>query len=218
MHTQARGGAAAIDAIVAEAADIQIVENGSVVDGRYLCSKAPAFRIDIFDGGKHVFCEGLDSSGPWIWREKKSAPEQGVPDARRTGIQGIEFNLYGLHAFPRLGNRLSFEGRERIENVDYYVIGIEMQGSYQTFLYIDPESWLIARRRDFRAPHPDIDATKKFIENQYSDYRPVAGVQTAYLSHQVNLATDQITQVTIVKSIKYNPILDAKMLSRSYKA
>ncbi len=149
-HTKARGGRAALDAIGAEYVDQDITENGSTVNAHYLCDKQPAFRIDIYDKGKHTFCEGLDAKGPWIWRQADAAARDGVADGAKSAIQGIQFNLYGLHAFPGLGNRLSLEGRQTIAGTSYYVIGVNMRGSYQTYLYLDPQSFLVMRRRDDR--------------------------------------------------------------------
>ena len=138
-HTKARGGRAALDAINAEYVDQDITENASTVNAHYLCDKQPAFRIDIYDKGKHTFCEGLDAKGPWIWPQAQPAARDGVADGAKSAIQGIQFNLYGLHAFPGLGNRLSLEGRQTIAGTNYYVIGVNMRGSYQTYLYLDPE-------------------------------------------------------------------------------
>lgn len=216
-HTAARGGAAAIDAIHSQSSDVQIVEGGSVITGHYVCSKAPEFRIDIFDHGKHVFCEGLDAQGPWIWPSSEPAPKPDIPDARRTAIQGIEFNLYGLHAFRALGNSMELAGREMLGGIDHYVIRVNLKDSYPTFLYIDPETWMIVRRRDFRAAHPAVDDTKKHLEKQYSDFRPVNGVQTAFLEHQVALATGKITQVSIVDRMEYNPTLGPQTFYRLRK-
>ena len=217
-HTKARGGAAALDVVQSEAVDLEIVEKGQVISAQYRCNKSPAFRIDIFDHGKHLFCEGLDRDGPWIWPGDAPKARQGVPDARRTGIEGVEFNLYGLHAFPALGNRLALDGREALGGVNYYVLRVDLKDSYQTFLYLDPETWMIARRRDFRASHPDVNPVKQKLETQYSDFRAVDGVVTAFLQHQVELDSGRITQVTIVDRLSYNPKLDAKIFNRSYKA
>lgn len=215
-HSAARGGARALDAINSQAVDLQIVENASVIKGHYVCSKTPAFRIDIFDHDKHVFCEGLDAGGPWIWPSSAPAPTQGVPDAKRTGVEGIEFNLYGLHAFPSLGAKLSLDGREMQGGVHYYVIRVDLKDSYRTFLYIDPQTWMIARRRDFRAAHPDISDTHRYLEKQYSDFRPASGILTAYMEHQVDLASGKITQVSIVDNMAYDTKLDTNVFDRYY--
>jgi hypothetical protein len=216
-HTKARGGRAALDAISGEYVDQDITENGSTVNAHYLCDKQPAFRIDIYDKGKHTFCEGLDAKGPWIWRQADAAARDGVADGARSAIQGIQFNLYGLHAFPGLGNRLSLEGRQTIAGTNYYVIGVNMRGSYQTYLYLDPKSFLVMRRRDDRAPHPDLNAAKKSLETQYFDYRPVSGVMVAHTQHQLDLASGAVTQTITSHKIVYNPLIPPGQLDRSYR-
>ena len=216
-HTRARGGRAALDAIHAEYVDQDITENGKTVNAHYLCDKRPAFRIDIYDGGRHTFCEGLDAKGPWIWPQAQAAARDGVADGAKSAIQGIQFNLYGLHAFPGLGNRLSLEGRQTIAGTDYYVIGVNMRGSYQTYLYLDPKSFLVTRRRDDRAPHPDLNAARKYLETQYFDFRPVSGVTVAFAQHQVDLAGGTVIQTISCHKIAYNPPVPPGQLDRHYR-
>ena len=198
--------------------DLQIVEKGQVVTAQYRCNKQPAFRIDIYDKDRHVFCEGLDAKGPWIRPGDAPSARQGVADAKRTGVEGVEFNLYGLKSFPALGNRLAFDGREVIAGVNYYVLRVDLKDSYQTFLYLDPDSWMIARRRDFRANHPDFNPTKQRLETQYSDFRQVNGIMNAFLQHQVDLADGKITQVQIVDRMVYNAAPDGGVPDRTHKA
>ena len=215
-HTRARGGAAALDSIHAEETEIELTENGSTVEAHYRCTSDLFFRIDIYDKKTHVFCEGLDAQGPWTWPSGKSEPQQGVPDAKRTALEGIEFNLYGLHAFPRRGHQLTVAGRERIALVDYHVIQVDLKDSYQTFLYIDPETWLIGRRRDTRAFHPDVDPTKEHVETQYTDFREVSGVRSAFLQHQVDLGSGEIKQIAAVRKLVYNPEINPAVMTRTY--
>jgi hypothetical protein len=216
-HTKARGGRAALDAIQAEYVDQDITENGSTVNAHYLCDKQPAFRIDIYAKGKHTFCEGLDAKGPWIWPQDQPAARDGVADGAKSAIQGIQFNLYGLHAFPGLGNRLSLEPRQTIAGTNYYVIGVNMRGSYQTYLYLDPDTFLVMRRRDDRAPHPDLNATRKTLETQYFNFRPVSGVMVAYGQRQLDLASGAVTQTITSHKIAYDPLIPAEHLDRSYR-
>jgi len=216
-HTKARGGRAALDAISAQYVDQDITENGSTVNAHYLCDKQPAFRIDIYAKGKHTFCEGLDAKGPWIWPQAQPAARDGVADGAKSAIQGIQFNLYGLHAFPALGNRLSLEPRQTISGTNYHVIGVNMRGSYQTYLYLDPDTFLVMRRRDDRAPHPDLNAARKSLETQYFDYRPVSGVMAAFSQHQVDLASGAVTQTITSHEIVYYPPVPPGHLDRHYR-
>jgi hypothetical protein len=217
-HTKARGGAARLDAVHALSTEVEIMEKGSTLHGRYSCNDSPAWRIDVYAGGRHVFCEGLDQSGPWLWPGGEPSAHDAVADARKTGIQGIEFNLYGLHRFRARGHVLSLDGRELLDGIDYYVIKVVMKDSYETYLYINPVTWMIDRRRDFRAFHPDLDPKKAFAEKRYGTFRAVQGIVSPFSETQVNWRTGGLVNSTIVKSIAYNPRFRPLELTRSYLA
>lgn len=217
-HTSARGGAARLDVVHALSTDVAITEKGSTLQAHYSCNDSPAWRIDVYAQGQHVFCEGLDEAGPWLWPAGDSSAHQAVPDAKKTGIQGIEFNLYGLHRFPQRGHVLSLDGRELLDGVDYYVIKVVMKDSYETYLYISPTTWMIDRRRDFRAFHPDIDPKKAYAEKRYGDFRTVDGIVSPFSENQVNWKTGEEVNSTLVNSIVYNPRFEPGELTRSYRA
>jgi len=217
-HTNARGGAARLDAVHALSSDVEITEKTSRLQAHYSCSDSPAWRIDVYSAGRHVFCEGLDGSGPWLWPAGDGSAHDAVEDARKTGIQGIEFNLYGLHRFQARGHSLSLDGRELLDGVDYYVIKVAMKDSYETYLYINPNTWMIDRRRDFRAFHPDIDPKKAYAEKRYGSFRAVEGIVSPFSEKQINWKTGELVNSTIVKSIVYNPQLHPGELTRGYRA
>ena len=217
-HTIARGGAAKLDAVHALSTDVVISEKGSTLQGHYSCNDSPAWRIDVYDHGHHVFCEGLDGAEPWLWPASDSSAHEAVPDAKKTEIQGIEFNLYGLHRFPARGHVLSLDGRELLDGVDYYVIKVVMKDSYETYLYVNPTTWMIDRRRDFRAFHPDIDPKKVYAEKRYGDFRRFRGIVSPFSEKQVNWKTGEEVNSTAVKSIADNPRFQAGELTRSYHA
>ena len=204
-HTQAVGSEAALARVRGKAVALQIIEKGSVVEAHYRADKSPAFRIDIYDKGKHVFCEGLDAKGPWIWPGDAKEARQGVPEAKMSGLTGIQFNLYGLKQFPALGHGIFADGREAIEGVNYHVLRVALKDAYDTYLYLDPATFLIARRCDFRPNHPDLNPTKEKLETQFNDYRRVGGIKNAFLQHQVELATGKINQVQVVMKMEYDP-------------
>jgi hypothetical protein len=217
-HTRARGGAERLDCVRAVSIYPTITEKGSVLRAHYLCTDAPAWRIDIYADAHHVFSEGLDAAGPWLWPAGDAKPHDAVADARKTGIQGIEFNLYGLHRFPSRGHSLFLEGREAIGGTNYYVVRVHMKDSYETHLYINPRSWMIERRRDFRAFHPDVDPTKVYAEKVYSDFRTVDGIVSPFSEVQRNWKNGQVINTTITDSMTYNPAIEPGELERSYKA
>ena len=208
-------GRSALDGVEGQDVNLTIVENGSPLDAHYRCTSEPSYRIDIFSGGHHVFCEGLDTQGPWLWPSADAAAHDAVPDARRTAIEGIEFNLYGLHRFPERGHQLELLDRETVDGVNYFVVRVIMKDAYETFLYIDPSNWMIGRRRDFRAFHPDIDATRRFTEKRYEDYRPVSGVMTSFREQQIDLVKKAVVNETMVHSLHYMSEFAPGELSRN---
>jgi len=116
-HTAAAGSEAAQSRVRGKRVDLQIIEKGSVVEAHYRANKSPAFRIDIYDKDRHVFCEGLDAKGPWIWPGNAAEARQGVSEAKASGLTGIQFNLYGLKQVPALGHRMFADGCKEIEGV-----------------------------------------------------------------------------------------------------
>jgi hypothetical protein len=216
-HTAARGGATAIDTIHSERAEIAIEEKESRYDALYQCGREPFWRIDVYVRGKHVFCEGLDSDGPWIWPEDQAQAKEAAADAKRTGLQGIEFNLYGLHRFEERGHQLQLMDEESVEGVRYHIVRVEMSDSYETFLYINPQTWLIDRRRDLRAFHPDLDSTKRYIDKKYSDYQSVSGVLTAFKEEQFDLRSGTRVNESTVKAMTYNHLYSVASTSRSFR-
>lgn len=107
---------------------------------------------------------------------------------------GVEYNLIGLHRFTERGHELALEGAETIDGVDYRVIRVTLRDGFTTRLYLDPGSWLVGRRRDVRALHPDHDADERPLETVYTSYGWLCGVRRAPRSVQVDLATGDTVQ------------------------
>ena len=203
-HTAARGGAAALERIRNVATDLDIDEQGATVQGRYRASLDGYMRIDVFVGAQRVFSEGIDKDGPWAWPGDKPAPTPEGGAAEKALRHGIDFNLVGLHRYAARGHRLTLAGEDTLDGVTYPVIQIDMADGFQTFRYIDPKTWLVARGRDVRALHPTADPSQKLLENVYADYRPVDGVQISFASHQADVATGKILQRTRLTRQRHN--------------
>lgn len=194
-HTRARGGAAALDRIRNIVVDLDISEQGATVRASYRATP-DSMRIDVLADGKRVFSEGLDAKGSWEWEGGKPAAADASADGAKALRHGMEFNLFGLHRLAGRGHRLELAGRESVGGVNHYVVRIVMNDGFETFRYIDPQSWMIVRSRDVRALHPDMDPAKKLLENVYEDFRPACGVMTSFRSHQADVTTGQVLQRT----------------------
>lgn len=214
-HTKACGGARAMDAIHSVSVDLDITEQGSTVRANYRATPE-AMRIDIFAGGKRVYSEGLDARGSWDWDGGAPAAKDASPEGAKAIRHGMEFNLFGLHRFAERGHRLELAGREVVAGTDYHVIRVVMNDGFETFRYIDPKSWMVGRSRDVRAIHPDMDPTKKLLENVYEDFRPVDGVMTSFRSHQADVTTGAVLQTTQLLAQRCNPPAEALHLARDW--
>lgn len=209
-HTRARGGTAALDRIESVLTELEIQEQGATLAARYRATRAGLMRIDVALNGQRVFSEGIDAEGAWNWAGGKPAPEPEGVAGEQALRHGIEFNLFGLHAFPARGHRLSLAGEHRIGVVTYPVIRIDMADGFTTYRYLDPETWLIARGRDFRAIHPDVDPGRKWLETLYDDYRPVEGVQSAFAQEQIDAANGRVVQRVRLTGQRFN-LADAEL-------
>ncbi|HEY7161798.1 MAG TPA: hypothetical protein VH815_11090, partial [Acidobacteriota bacterium] len=122
--------------------------------------------------------------------------------------------MFGLHEAESVGSKVSFDGREKLDGVDYYVIKLILKDGFSIYYYINPDNWRIERSRDFKALHPDIDPTKKFFETRYSDFRMQDGVLRSFHSEKFDLKTGEKVQTSLIQSIQTNPKLDPKMFEK----
>ena len=108
--------------------------------------------------------------------------------------------VLGLHEIAQHGHRLELIGDETLDGKLYYVLKLTFSDKFVTYLYMDAASLLIARQRDERALHPDVDPAKKQLENRFEEYRALVGVQQSFSGRQ----TGAILQTTRVTSLRVN--------------
>jgi hypothetical protein len=208
-NSQAIGGRAAIEAIHSIRFDLHIADPDFEVDGMYLAARSGSMRIDITANGKHVYTEALHGSRGWQWKGK-GAPVDESATATAALRHGVELpgHLFGLHELRTRGHRLEFAGREKVNGTNFYLLRVVLSDGYRTTLYLNPDSWLVTRRRDVRPLHPDINPTPTTIENEVSDFRRVGGLLYPFASIDRDLATGKILERTTVRSMTLNPAFD----------
>jgi hypothetical protein len=205
-HTKAVGGRAAIEAVQSIEFDLHITDPKFEVDGTYFAARPGKMRIDVNVGGKHVFTEAFDGHRGWEGgTEQKGATEKATA-ALRHGVE-LPGKLFGLHELKARGHRIELAERENIDGIQYYVLRLTLNDGYATTLYVDPNSWLITRRRDVRPLHVDLDPTPTTIEQRSSDFRTISGVQFAFASSETDLQSGKVLETTVVRSVKINPPL-----------
>lgn len=213
-NTQAMGGRSVIEGVKSIEVDLHIADPDFEVDGNYRAARPGRMRIDVFAGGKHVFTEAFD--GERGWQSKGDAVEEASTKGTAALRHGVELpgKLFGLHELARRGHRVDLAKRELIDGTNYYPLRITFSDGYTTTLYVDPNSWLITRRRDVRPLHVDVDPTPTTIESRFSDFRKTDGVLFPFVSTDVDLATGKILETTQVRSVKLNPQFDSLIFDR----
>ena len=208
-NTQAVGGRAALEAVHSIRFDLHITDPDFEVDGTYVATRPGWMRIDITADSQHVYTEALSRTRGWQWKGKGPPVEESAmaPAALRHGVE-LPSHLFGLHELRPRGHRLELAGREKVEGINYHVLRITLADGYKTTLYIDPDSWLITRRRDVRPLHPDVDPTPTTIENKMSDFRRVGDLLYPFASTDTDLTTGKTLETTAVRSITLNPAVD----------
>jgi hypothetical protein len=207
-NTKAMGGRVAMEAIQSIEVDLHITDPGFEADGVYYAARPGKMRIDVSAGGKHIFTEAFDGERGWEWNGKESkTTSPGATAALQHGVE-LPGKLFGLHELKQRRHQVELVGREQIDGINYYALQLTLKDGYRTTLYVDPKSWLITRRRDFRPLHVDIDPTPTTIEQRSTDFRSVSGVQFAFASSETDLKTGKVLETAQIKSIKINPPID----------
>ncbi len=215
LNTKAMGGRAAIEAVNSIQVDLHIVDPGFEVDGIYRAARPGRMRIDVMMKGKHVFTEAFDGKHGWEWTGKGNQvpASDKATAALRHGVE-LPGKLFGLHEIKKREHRLELVGRENVDGVNYHVLRLTLNDGYTTTLYVDPRSWLITRRRDFRPLHVDIDPTPTTIEQRSSDFREISGVQFAFANTEIDLKTGKVLESTKVNRIEVNPSIDSSIFEK----
>ncbi len=130
---------------------------------------------------------------------------------------GVELpgKLFGLHELKQRGHQIELVGREKIDGINYYALPLTLKDGYRTTLYVDPNSWLITRRRDIRPLHVDIDPTPTTIEQKSWDFRKINGVQFPFAGSETDLKTSKLLESSLIKEINVNPPIDPSFFEKS---
>ncbi len=213
-NTEAMGGGTVVEALQSVAITAHVSDPDFEVDGIYYATRPGRMRVDITAGGKHVFTEAFDGEKGWQWNGKEQMETGPVPTAAlRHGVE-LPGNLFGLHELSPRGHRVELSGRERLDDVEYYVLHVTLKDGYECLLFVDPATWRITRRRDVRALHPDIDPTPTTIESRNSDWRQVDGHWFSFAGENVDLKTGKVIESSRVQQIEVNPPIDSAIFSR----
>ena len=189
--------------------DLTMQDGDKTYDAVYRVTRDGRMRIDIYSKGERVYTEAFDGHAGWDQGSGGSAP---VPDPHGSALwHGTQFpgNIFGLEDMQRNGHRLEYMGRETLDGVDYYVVKLTLSDGFETYRYVNPQSWLIERGRDYRAFHPALDPKQTWVETRWSDFRLVEGVARPFLSVNTDLVSGKELARQTVTAYKINPRFDA---------
>lgn len=209
-HTEARGGEAAIERVKSLRYHITITEPTFTVDGVYEVDREGRMRIDILKDGRRVFTEALDGRSGWQMGEGEEHGREASPEGTAALWRGTQSpdKLFGLHEMTRLGHKLESAGFEEVEGKRYARVRVTLKDGWETMYYLDPETWLVARTRDHKALHVDLDPKKRPLEESLLDVRPVEGVMRSFRAVGRDLGTGEVVQTSTVSRIEVNPTLE----------
>lgn len=191
--------------------DLKMQDSGSSMDAVYRVTRDGRMRIDILKNGVRVYTEAYDGHTGWDLGANGGAPKLDPHgDALWHGTQ-FPGNIFGLGDMHAAGHRLDYVGRENLDGIRYYVLKLTLSDGFETYRYVNPDTWLIDRGRDFRAFHPALNSQKTWVETRWSDYRPVEGTLYAFKSVNIDLNTGKELALTEVTSIEVNPTIDSTL-------
>lgn len=188
--------------------DLTMQDGDKTYDAVYRVTRDGRMRIDILSKGTRVYTEAYDGHAGWDQGADGQAP---VPDPHGDALwHGTQFpgNIFGLEDMQQNGHRLEYQGRETLQGVDYYVVKLSLSDGFETYRYVNPQSWLMERGRDYRAFHPALDPKQTWVETRWSDFRPVEGVLRPFQSVNTDLVSGKELAHQVVTAYKINPKFD----------
>jgi len=214
-HTEARGGATAIEAQRTVAIDVEITEPGFQVRGTWIGDRAGAMRIDIYDGEQRVFTESWRDGEAWQ-QMADGQVSTSSPAGARALAHGLVLptNLTGLHEIAAHGAQLQLEPDEEIEGRLHHVLKAKLADGYVIEYVFDPENWMIVRSRTRRALHPDVDPAETVIESRYWNFRATDGVVRPFASEDVDLSTGAVLSQVRVLDVRVNAAVREQLFNR----
>lgn len=213
-HTEARGGAAALEAVQAIEVTRRVQEGKRQFSTHYVATRDGRMRLDAFEGGNPAFSEGNDGRSAWQ-RRSRLAPAGDMPDWALTAVKrAVRNNLFALHELPAAGVELTLGESEKVAGLLYRVIVATDPDGYERRLFIHPNSYLITRVQETSALNPDRTNYPIDLNTYFSDFREVDGVLFSFKSETHSSESGIALQTTEATEIVVNPEFDESIFAR----
>lgn len=216
-HDRAVGGSA-LRALQRVEYDLSIEEPGMSLRGRYRAARSGTggrMRIDVYADSTRVYSEWWDGRQAWQLPQDATEPLASKVDGSEALRHGLEQPgpLWTLADMARNGHTVALEGRDTIGGVAYHVVKLTLADGFTSWFWVSPSSCRIERSRNFRAFHPDQDATRKWTETRFDDFRAAGGVTRPYRDRTVDVATGRTIGTNRILAVRLDPPFDPDSLA-----
>ena len=209
-HTEARGGASAIEAIKAIRVKLEIIEPNFTVTGDYVATRDGFMRIDIYAEGERVFTEALGPDGGW--QMFADGRIEGLSEDGEKALQrGVVSNLFGLHEREAHGHNLQLAGDIELDGKTFIGLVETAPDGFEKTLFLDPENYLVVHGMEVSALHPDIDPAKQQFLTVNSAFSTIDGVVFSDMEEKYDRNTGDVVQRSRVTERLINPTLDRQL-------
>lgn len=185
--------------------ELHIEEPSFTVRGIYEARRTGEMRIDVFDRDRRVFSEWLSGDGvAWQLSAGAEEPERASASGAAALRHGLELpgRFWTLADMTCRGHEVEITARDTIDGIDYAVFRVTLDDGFQTWLWLNPETCLIERSRNFRAFHPDVDPEKLWTQSVYDRFEKVDGLMLARRTRTIDLATGEtLGTTTLVRAV-----------------
>ena len=214
-HVEAVGGAAALEATRDLRAVLRWDEPGLQAEVTATYTRAGRVRVDARLADGRSVTEAHDGTAGWSRRPAGEVIGQSAEGAAamRHAVE-LPGWIFGLHELAARGHRLRLGEPQIVEGRRHEVVEVTLDDGFRTDLLVDAETWLLTRRRERRALHPDVDPSQHTIENRFGDFRRDGGVLRPYISETVDLDTGARLMGITVTSIAVNEGVEDAFFAR----
>lgn len=208
-NTAAHGGQEAFNRIENIRYQLEISEPGFEVSGTYVATRKGDMRIDIEAGGQRVFSEGLYQGRAWQWTPGGGFEEQDETAAAALR-HGIDFpgRFFSMEEVRERGADITLVGEVAQDERRQWQLRLILPDGFSRDYFIDKESGITTRERDYRAFHPAVDARKETVETRFENALWVGGVLYFAKTENVNADTGGWLGTTEIRSVEHNVELD----------
>lgn len=175
---------------------IHIVEPSFEGELHYWAARPDLVLVHLYIQGTLVFEEGFDGHGAW----QRNAGEA-VTRSNEAGTQalrhGVFMNLYSLRELTELGYQISVDPETDLG------IRVRSPDGHEILLSLDPETFLVTSKRDLRALHPDLDASRKTLETRSSQFVAFGPRVYATNLETVEIGSGKVVQTSRILEVRH---------------